>query len=147
MCLSGLSLEFRDLLRRDPHRPVVRNTRASQQRGEQIALISLRIREVSSCPDRTAALSGNHKGEVFTSVYVPILQPRSPHHDAVVEQRAVALPQVRHLRHHVGKLPDVEFGDHGDLANLHGIVVVVGVGVMLVGETQSCSHPLFTPKD
>ena len=114
---SRLSLELLNLLRRDPNRPVVRNAGAGEQRGEQVALIPLRIREVSSRPDRTAALSGNHKGEVLTSVYVPILQPRAPHHDAVVEQRAVTLPQVRHLCHHPGKLPDVEFDDHGDLAN------------------------------
>ena len=78
MCLSPLSLKFLDLFRRDPNGPVVRNAGAGEQRGEQIALISLRICEVASGPDRTAALSGNHKGEVFTSVNVPILQP-DPH--------------------------------------------------------------------
>lgn len=50
-----LSLESSDPSRRDPDGPVNRNTGAGEQRGGQIALVSLRIREVPARPDRAAA--------------------------------------------------------------------------------------------
>ena len=169
--LSPLSLEFLDLLRRDPVRPVVRNARASQQCGEQIALTSLRIREVPSRPDRTAALSGNHKGEVFHERECS--HPRAPIPTSSCSCRATCRrpPAGSHLRQHPGKLPNVEFGDHGDLANnitgfgLSRRATILGgrcpSGLRLLSPipgnrpTQSngvstpfpCSHPLFTPRD
>src|SRR5262249_14923603 len=61
---------------------------------------------------------------------------RAPHHDAVVEQRAVAFAQAGHLLHHVGELGDVEGGDGGDLADAFTVVVVMRHRVMHVAEAQ-----------
>ena len=52
------------------------------------------------------------------------------------EQRAVAFAQAVHLLHHVGELLDVEGRDRGDFADLLRLVVVMGLGVMLVVESE-----------
>ncbi len=86
--------------------------------------------------DRTAALARNDEGKILARMLVPILQAGPPHHDAVVEQRAVAFPQAVHLLHHVGELRDIECRDRGDLADLFRLVVVMSLGVMLVVESK-----------
>ena len=65
--------------------------------------------------ERAAAFASNHEGEVFARVLVPVLQAGTPHHDAIVQQRAVAFAQAVHLFHHVSELGDVERGDGLDL--------------------------------
>src|SRR5678815_322949 len=88
--IALLRLEFLDLLRRDADRAVDGNTGAGEQSGQQVTLITLNIGKEASRFDGTAALPRNHEGEVFASVLIAILEPRSPHHDAVVQQRAVS---------------------------------------------------------
>ena len=56
---------------------------------------------------------------------IPVLEAGAPHHDAVVEQGAVALAEAGHLFHHVGELIDVELGDGSDFRDLVGLVVVM----------------------
>ena len=69
---------------------------------------------------RTAALACDDEGKVFAGVLVAVLKAGPPHHDAVVEQRAVAFAQAVHLLHHVGELRDVECGDRGDFPTFSG---------------------------
>ncbi len=109
---------------------------ARQQGGEQVTLIALQIGQEASRVDRTASAAREDEGQVGPAVPVAVLQARAPHHDAVVEQRAVAFPQAGHLVDHVGKLVDVEFRDRGHLRDLLRVVVVVGLGVVLVVETE-----------
>lgn len=67
---------------------------------------------------------------------VAVFQAAAPHHDAVVEQRAVAFTKTGHLFYHVGILVDVELRDGGDFADLLGLVVVMGGAVVRVAEAE-----------
>ena len=108
------------------------NAGTGEERGEQVALIAFGVGQETSRVDRAAALARDDEGKVFAGVLVAVLKAGAPHHDAVVEQGAVAFAQAVHLFHHVGELGDVEGGDRGDLPDLLGFVVVMGLGVMLV---------------
>ena len=89
----------------------------ASKRGEQVALVALGVRQEAAGLDRAAALAGDDEGQVFAGVLVAVLKSGAPHHDAVVEQGAVAFAQAGHLFHHVGELGDVEGGDRGDFAD------------------------------
>ena len=82
------------------------------------------------------ALPRQNEGEVFPQVLVAVLQTRAPHHDAVVEQGAVAFLQGMHLLHHVGVLVDVELINRRHFPDLFLILAVVRLRVVLVGESQ-----------
>ena len=107
-----------DLFGRDADGAVERNAGAGEQRGEQVALIALGVGQEASRVDRAAAFAGDDEGQVFAGVLVAVLEAGAPHHDAVVEQRAVAFAEAGHLLHHVGELGDVERGDRGDFRDL-----------------------------
>ena len=72
----------------------------------------------------------------FALVLVAVFEPRTPHHDTVVEQGAFTFFQRAHLLDHVGVLIDVELVDGGHLANLFLIAAIVGLRVVLIGEPQ-----------
>ena len=83
-------------------------------------------------PPRTS----QNEGQVFPSVLVAVFKAGAPHHDAVVQKRAVAFPQVVHLFHHVSKLLDIECCDRGHFLDLLRLVVVVSLGMVLVIESE-----------
>ncbi len=122
---TKLRLEFIDLFRCDANRAVYGNIGAREQRGEQIALIALDVGQESAGLDGTASLARDDEWQVLSSVTVAVFEPRSPHHDAVVEQCPITFAQAVHLLDHVGKLFDVELGDGSYFSYLILLVVVV----------------------
>src|SRR5215467_41400 len=76
---SWLSLNFLELLRREPNRAVDRNAGTGEQGSQQISLISLGIRQKTSRFDRTAAPARNHKGKILAGMLIPILEAGAPH--------------------------------------------------------------------
>ena len=85
---------------------------------------------------RSAAFAGDDERQVLAGVFVAVLKSRTPHHDAIVEQRAIAFLQAVHLLHHVRELRDVEGRDRGDFIDLVFFVVVMRLRMMLAFETE-----------
>jgi hypothetical protein len=132
----GARENLSDLFGCNANGTVRRNSRTSQQRGEQVALVSLHVRQESPRVDRTATFACDDEGQVGSRVSIAIFKARTPHHDAVVQQRAVAFSQAVHLFHHVGELLDVERRDCGYFSDLLRIVIVVRRRMMLVFEPE-----------
>ena len=68
-----------------------------EERAEQIALVAFDVRQETAGFERAAALAGDDEGQVLAGVLVAVLKAGAPHHDAVVEQGAVAFAQAVHL--------------------------------------------------
>ncbi len=110
---------------------------AQARRGEgEIALIAFGIGKESSCVYGAATFARDNEGKVFAGVFVPVLKTGAPHHDAIIEQGTLSFAQAVHLFHHVGELGDVESGDCGDLGNLVGFIVMMGLGMVLIPEPK-----------
>jgi len=125
-----------DLLGGNANRAVEWDACAGKQGREQISLIALDIGKKTSRFDGAPTFACDNEREVFALVLVAVFEPRTPHHDTVVEQGAFTFFQRAHLLDHVGVLVDVELVDGGHLANLFLIAALVCLRVVLIGEPK-----------
>ena len=129
-------LDSFNLLVGDADGSIQRDADAGEQGGEQVCLITFDAGEETAGLQRAAPFAGEDEGEIVATVLVAVLEARAPHHDAVVEQGAVAFLEGVHLLHHVGVLLDVELVDRRHLPNLFLIAAVVRLRMVLVAEAQ-----------
>ncbi len=99
-------------------------------------MIPTHVVQITSGVESAAAAASDDKREIFASVLVAILQPRAPHHDGIVQERAVAFPDALHAFDHIGELLDIERRDRGDFPHLLRVLRVVRLGMMRVLESE-----------
>ena len=119
--------DFGDLLGGDADGAVEGDAGAGEESGEEVALIAFDVGEEAAGVEGAAAFAGDDEGEVVAAVGVAVFEAGAPHHDAVVEERAVAFADAVHFGDHGGELGDIEGGDGGDLVEFVGFVVVMGL--------------------
>src|SRR4051794_16565525 len=86
--------QFLQLFSSNSNRTIEWNSGAREQGGEHVTLVSMSVREETAGLDRAAAFAGDDEGEVLACVLVPVLETGTPHHDAIVQQGAVAFAQA-----------------------------------------------------